>query len=520
MKKLKKAFPTLLWTIATIFEMILAAFISLTDLLPVNLLIAVILLLILIATLNGLLLLTPIGRNRKKYWKRIVGYVLSAALILGSLMGAFYLNRTRDAIESVTTQSNIVATLGVYTLADSSAETLKDLKGATVGFLETYDAERNDTALEKINKKAKGDILRQNEATIYDMPAALYAGDVDAIVLDEAFVTLFAESEMETNEAAEGEEAVSEETVATADYSDFEEKTKLLYEIQIYGDASENETSVSDKNVSKETFVVYISGSDTRNTKLTTSRSDVNILAEINPETHEIIMINTPRDYYIGNPAGGGAKDKLTHLGIYGIDNSMKGLSELYGVDVDYYVQINFNGFKELIDKLGGIEVESQYAFTSYIYGGTYSYTQGMNTLNADEALAFCRERMEVPGGDVTRGVHQMATIKAVIDKVTSSQTILTNYNGLMSGLEGTFTTSFTSDEISDLVKMQLEDNAKWNIHSFTVQGTGSKNTTYSAPSTYCYVMIPDDSLVEFAKGLLQKVSEGGTLSDEDVIYQ
>ena len=448
-----------------------------------------------------------------------MGYVLSVALIICSVAGVFYLNRTKAAIDNVTTQSNIVATMGVYTLAENEAEEIKDLSDATMGFLETYDAERNTTAVEEINKKSKGELLRVDKASVFEMAEALYSGDVDAIVLDEAFVTLLTDSEVELDEEAEGEE-VTEEVAAAPDYSDFNERTRLLYEVQIYGEADEEEASASDKDVSDETFVVYISGSDTRNTKLTTSRSDVNILAEINPVTHEIIMINTPRDYYIGNPAGGGAKDKLTHLGIYGIDNSMKGLSELYGIDVDYYVQVNFNGFKELINQLGGVDVESQYSFTSYIYGGTYSYTRGMNHLNADEALAFCRERMEVPGGDVTRGVHQMATIKAVIEKVTSSETLLTNYNGLMTGLEGTFTTSFTSDEISELVKKQLEDNVTWNIHSFTVQGTGSKNTTYSAPSTYCYVMIPDDGLVNFAKDLLQKVSSGETLTDEDVVYQ
>lgn len=515
MKKFKKNFPPVLWAIVSIFEMILVAFFALTDLLPLNLLVALVLLLLLVAVLNGLLLLTPVRKNRKNAWKRVTGYLLSSVLILTSIAGTFYLNRTKIAIDNVTQKSDIVATLGVYTLADGGASEITELADGTFGFLETYDAERNTTAIEEINKKSGGELTKENLATINDLPAALYAGDVDAIVLDEAFITLLTDSEAELTEEAEGTEAT-----AAGDYSDFEEKTQLVYEIPIYGEVVDEEEDTADKNLTNETFVVYISGSDTRNNKLTTSRSDVNIIAEVNPVTHEIIMINTPRDYYIGNPAGGGAKDKLTHLGIYGIDNSMRGLSDLYGVDVDYYVQINFNGFKELINQLGGITVESQYSFTSYIYGGTYSYTKGMNTLNADEALAFCRERYEVPGGDVTRGIHQMATIKAVINKVTSSETLLTNYNGLMTGLEGTFTTSFTSDEVSDLVKMQLEDNASWNIHSFSVQGTGDKNTTYSAPSTYCYVMNPDENLVNFAKDLLQRVSEGEVLTDEDVIYQ
>ena len=516
MKNFKNAFPPILWAVVTIAEMILVAFLALTDLLPLNLLVALILLLILIAVLNGLLLLTPVRKSGKDAWKRVVGYLLSSVLVLTSVAGVYYLNRTKSAIETVTTQSNIVATLGVYTLADNSAEDIKDLADKTFGFLETYDAQRNATAASEINEKSGGELTKENFSTLYELPAALYAGDVDAVVLDEAYASLFTETVVET-EVEEGEEAVD---VSVPNYSDFSEKTKLVYEVNIYGEVVEEDDEVGDKNVTNEPFIIYVSGSDTRSTKLTTSRSDVNILVEVNPTTHEIIMINTPRDYYIGNPAGGGTKDKLTHLGIYGIENSMKGLSDLYEVDADHYVQINFTGFEQLIDNLGGITVESLYSFTSTRYGGPFTYTTGMNTLSADAALAFCRDRFEVPGGDVTRGLHQMNVIKALVAKVTSSETILTNYNGLMSGLEGTFTTNFSSEEISDLVKMQLEDNIQWNIHSFSVQGTGGKETTYSTPSTACYVMLPDNNMVDFAKELLRKVAEGEILTDDDVVYQ
>ncbi len=517
MKNFKNAFPPILWAVVTIAEMILVAFLALTDLLPLNLLVALILLLILIAVLNGLLLLTPVRKNRKNAWKRVAGYLLSSVLVLTSVAGVYYLNRTKSAIDTVTTQSNIVATMGVYTLADNSAEDIKDLADKTFGFLETYDAERNATAASEINEKSGGELTKENFSSIYELAGALYAGDADAVVLDEAYVSLLTETEIEA-EAEEGEESV--EVATLPNYSDFGERTKLVYEVQIYGEASEEDEEVSDKNITGEPFIIYVSGSDTRSTKLTTSRSDVNIIVEVNPTTHEIIMINTPRDYYIGNPAGGGTKDKLTHLGIYGIENSMEGLSQLYDVDADHYVQINFTGFEQLIDNLGGITVESLYSFTSTRYGGPFTYTTGMNTLSADAALAFCRDRFEVPGGDVTRGLHQMNVIKALVAKVTSSETLLTNYDGLMSGLEGTFTTNFTSEEISDLVKMQLEDNIQWNIHSFSVQGTGGKETTYSTPSTACYVMLPDESMVSFAKELLQKVADGEILSDEDVVYQ
>jgi anionic cell wall polymer biosynthesis LytR-Cps2A-Psr (LCP) family protein len=197
----------------------------------------------------------------------------------------------------------------------------------------------------------------------------------------------------------------------------------------------------------------------------------------------------------------------------------MEALSQLYDIDVDYYVQINFNGFKKLIDAIGGITVESEYTFSSYIYGGTYHYTKGSNTLDGASALAFARERYEVPGGDETRGKHQMAVIQAVIDKVTSSSTILSNYSDIMTSLEGMFVTSFSSEEISSLVKMQLNDNASWNIHSFAVSGTGGKSTTYSAPTQKSYVMYPNEAMVSFAQSLVDAVENGESLTDESVVY-
>ena len=503
----KKNLSQIVWTVSVLCEIVLIGSVMYLDLLPTKLLIVAILILLLLSMLNGMLLLTRVRKRKgkKNTWKRTVGYVLSAVIVLCSVFGTGFIIRAKSALNKVTNTSDVVATLGVYVMADDTAEEIKDCADYSFGYLSTYSEERNQYAIDEINDKVNSEINAEVLDNIYTLAGALYDGDSQAIILDEAFVSVLTEVDDS-----------GEETESNTDYVNFESDTKLIYEINIYDTEEETETQ---KDVTKDTFVVYISGSDTRNTSLTTSRSDVNILAEINPTTHEVLLLNTPRDYYIPNPAGGGTNDKLTHCGIYGIDNSMEALSQLYDIDVDYYVQINFNGFKKLIDAIGGITVESEYTFSSYIYGGTYHYTKGSNTLDGASALAFARERYEVPGGDETRGKHQMAVIQAVIDKATSSSTILSNYSDIMTSLEGMFVTSFSSEEISSLVKMQLNDNASWNIHSFAVSGTGGKSTTYSMPTQKSYVMYPNEAMVSFAQSLVDAVENGESLTDESVVY-
>ena len=268
------------------------------------------------------------------------------------------------------------------------------------------------------------------------------------------------------------------------------------------------------RDVTTDPFIVYLSGSDARTSSLSTSRSDVNILVVVNPVDKQILLINTPRDYYVSNPAGNGAKDKLTHCGIYGTGCSMGALEGLYGVDIRYYAQINFTGVESLVDASGGIDVYSDEGFYA---GEIYWINEGMNHLDGEHALLFARDRYNVTGGDNGRGRHQMAVIQAVINKVTSGTTILENYAGILESIQGMFKTNVSSEEISQLVKMQLTDLASWNILSFAVTGTGGSDITYSMPGLFCYVMYPDEEMVAYGSELIQRVLDGDTLTSADL---
>ena len=269
--------------------------------------------------------------------------------------------------------------------------------------------------------------------------------------------------------------------------------------------------------ITKEPFVLYLSGVDNRGELTEKARSDVNILAVVNPTTKRVALINTPRDYYV-DLAGTDSKDKLTHAGLYGVETSMATLGNLYGIQVDHYIRIDFSGFISIIDAVGGVDVYSDQAFTSVGSPGYYdptTFAEGWNHLDGKSALAFARERHAFASGDIQRGINQMKVIDAMANKL-KSPTVLMSFSKLMDAVSNCFVTSLSQEQISALVRMQLGDLASWDIESCSVTGSSGKSSQcYSAKGQSLYVMKPDESSVSKAKELIASVLGGeGTVSD------
>ena len=276
-------------------------------------------------------------------------------------------------------------------------------------------------------------------------------------------------------------------------------------------------TGAEANKITKEPFVVYLSGVDNRGELTENARSDVNILAAVNPVTKRVALINTPRDYYV-DLAGTDSKDKLTHAGLYGVETSMATLGNLYGVNVDHYIRINFAGFISIIDALGGVDVYSDQAFTSVGSPGYYdptTFVEGWNHLDGKAALAFARERHAFASGDIQRAINQVKVIDAMLNKI-KSPALLMGFSKIMDAAADCFVTSFSQDQISALVRMQLSDFAEWDIESYTVTGTSSSSTKcYSAKGQKLYVMKPDDASVSKAREMIASVLGGeGTVAD------
>jgi LCP family protein required for cell wall assembly len=460
-----------------------------------------------------------VGRARQA--RRIIAIVLAVIFGFGSVMAASMAQELKTSVDKVTDNQTPSAMVGVYVLSDDAAQQIEDAADYNFGIMENYDTDNTSKALDSLKALFGKDAETTSVAGVAECAKALYDGDVDAALINEAYVSILSDYD---------------------EYSTFSTDTKLLYEIPVYSESDSSDesgdsvqavtssTSASDLNfdtlesdaaegvssITTEPFVMYISGSDTRSEILDTSRSDVNILMAVNPTTKQVLLINTPRDYYIDNPAGGGAKDKLTHCGIYGVDCSIEALENLYSTDVSYYMQINFTGFEQLIDSIGGITIYSPEDFTAS-QTSEYHFNEGENYVNGAEALAFARERYSFASGDRQRGENQMEVIRAVIDKVTSGTTVLTHYSDILSSLQDMMVTNMTADEISELVKMQLNDGASWDVEKYSVSGSDAHKTTYSMPNSTAYVMIPYEDDVAQATELLQKILSGEEITEEDV---
>ena len=270
-------------------------------------------------------------------------------------------------------------------------------------------------------------------------------------------------------------------------------------------------TGAEANKITKEPFVIYLSGVDTRGELTENARSDVNILAVVNPVTKRVALINTPRDYYV-DLAGTDSKDKLTHAGLYGVETSMATLGNLYGINVDHYIRINFAGFISIVDALGGVDVYSDQAFTSVGSPGYYdptTFVEGWNHLDGKAALAFARERHAFASGDIQRGINQMKVIDAMLNKI-KSPALLMGFSKIMDAASDCFVTDFSQEQISALVRMQLSDFADWDIQSYTVTGSSSTSTKcYSAKGQKLYVMKPDEAAVSKAKEMIASVLGG-----------
>lgn len=496
-------FAGIMLIIQLIAEIVLICMTVKTKMLPQKYIILVIIGLIFVEFI--VFSLIYVGQNRKKikgtaFFRRIIGTVLSTVMIFCCVLGTYALNRGMGTLNRVTDSKKVEEDkVAVYVMDNDSAQTIDDAKKYKFAYTKSYGYEDTKNAIEDINEKIHDEIDKKSYASAVEMVEALYSGETKAMILNRSYESVITDVE---------------------GYEDFSSRTRIIYEYtRTYevDNNSESEQKDNDIDVTEDAFIVYISGSDTRSKKLTKSRSDVNILAIVNPKNHQILLLNTSRDYYVEPSIAPGEKDKLTHCGLYGIDCSMDTLKNLYGLnEINYYGQINFTGLETLVDEIGGITINSDSAFQSTLYP-QYKFVKGENDVKGEKALAFARERYALGDGDNARGRHQMEIIKAVIEKMTSSTALLTNYSGIMDSLEGMISTDFASDDISSLINKQLSDGGTWDIKTFATEGEGASKKTYSMPTQRAYVCVPDESSVQQANQLIKKVMNGETISDDDL---
>lgn len=419
----------------------------------------------------------------------VTGKVISVLITIILIIGSYFLFKASGTISDISGGDYKLDNVVVAVLADDPAEGIEDAADYTFGVQYAMNGDQITQTVEAINSELGNgaEINTVEYNSLAEQAQALHDGEVDAIIYNEGYTGIL-------EEAFEG----------------YAQNTKVIYTHSI---KSQIENQSVDVEVQDEAFSVYISGIDVFGAIETNSRSDVNIIAVVNPKTHQILLVTTPRDYYVEIPGvSGGQKDKLTHAGIYGVDASMATLEELYDTELEFYARVNFTSLIEIVDALGGVDVESEYAFTTSSDSGmVINVEQGTNHFNGEEALAFSRERQNVPGGDNQRGKDQQAVITAMIKKMVSPA-ILTGANGILNSVSGNVETNMSQSQIQELIKTQLSEGASWNITSMAAEGTGDNQYCYSYSGSPLYVMQPDQASVDAIKEAITAVENGETL--------
>ena len=403
-------------------------------------------------------------------------------LVLSLLIGSGTMYAVKEMVD-LSTGLNSTSNYSEYEMsvvvpADSDVQDLKQLTNVLAPSGNDQD---NVQALMKNISQTQGHELTVDTASSYLAAyKSLTSGEAKAMVLNSVF----------------------EDTIRGED-PDYASKIKKIYTYKI---SKKIDTAIGKQDPNAEVFNIYVSGIDTYGPISSVSRSDVNIIMTVNRKTKKVLLTTTPRDAYVPIADGGlNQPDKLTHAGIYGVDASVHTLENLYGIDLNYYVRLNFTSFLKLIDLLGGIDIENDQEFT---VGNTH-YPIGNISLNSEQALTFVRERYSLNGGDNDRGKNQEKVIAAVIKKLTSTDA-LKNYNAILSGLQDSVQTDMSLETMMNLINTQLESGGSYNVTSQALTGTGNTGLpSHAMPEANLYMMEIDQNSLAAAKAAIQEVMEG-----------
>lgn len=428
---------------------------------------------------------------------KIICIIFALAISLGSCLGGYYMSKTGGLLSSMTNVAkHSKNTVSVVVKESSGMKNKNDLSGHSIGTL----ANINTTGSKKILKELtnSGISMEQKEfGSLTEMLESFYNGEVDSIVISES----------------------SRSQITDIDaYKDFDNNTRVVYQTSYKVENTDKANAVS--NITNTPFNVLISGSDTRGGFDENGRSDVIMVATVNPKTGTVLLTSVPRDFYVttacdaGDGCQEGALDKITHTGIHGTNTTKRTVEKLLGIEINYTFKVGFDTVTDLVDAIGGIDVTVApgYAVDSFLMIPSFSVHEGVNHLNGQQALAYSRERYAYTEGDRQRTKNQQQVLMGIVDKITSPA-IVTNYASIMDTLSDTFSTTMSSQEISDLIKYQLNKNPKWKMEQYMVNGTG--DTLMCAElGDAAYVMVPDQSTVTTAKNKINAVLAGKSADD------
>lgn len=397
------------------------------------------------------------------------------------LVGSGYILQVSGFLNDLKPQEYLSEQYFVIVKNDSKFQDITELDNRTVG---TFDEgiEIYQDAITKLNDVVHTHLKTIN--SIRSMTDNLLSNDLDAVYLSAVHQSIIDEED-----------------------SKFSENTRIIYtiDVKVKIDTSEIHPNL---NVTSSPFTIYISGNDAYGKLSDRGRSDVNMLVTVNPNTHKILLTSIPRDYYVQLHGTTGTRDKLTHAGMYGIQMSIDTIEDVFDINIDYYVKLNFSALEKIIDTIGGVDIYSEYEFVPWT-NRAITIPAGTTRMNGAMALAFARERHHYEDGDIQRIKNQQAVLTAIFEKISHSPVLLTKYSDILSTVTNHLETNFSKNEISELIKLQLDEMPSWQITQYNVDGTGLLAATYSMGEEQLFVMEPDLATIQTAHDKITAILEG-----------
>lgn len=466
---------------------------------------------VLAVILTGLYLLTK-WKKSPRILMRVINLALACALAILSCLMPIYKAKVSNVIKTNSEAEENYILMNLYVMSDSYKEAHADLFVDETSFtvkdddlenLKYYsdatfittmgiDQDNQRNALNEVKNLLDQQSLNViDKDSVTDAVAALYQNEAQVLILNQDYVSMVTDQEK---------------------YANFASDTRVLYTIRLTSDVS---VATSDSELTSKPFSIFFGGNDQEGELSLSGRTDVDMVVTVNPTSHQILISSFPRDSLVPNPALNNSPDKLTHLGLSGLQNSMTELSSLLGTPINNYVLINFTTFRTIIDALDGVDVDNPYAF-GFTFNSNVWFEQGNIHLDGDDALCYVRERYSLPDGDFGRTMHQQLVMKAIIAKLTSSA-VITKFDSLLTALKGTFLTNLTDSSIYALCQKQLEENTSWNVVNYHVLGTTGTSVCASSGSTPLSVVLPYANQISFIKSEIDKVEAGETITQQDL---
>ena len=374
---------------------------------------------------------------RRKYKALIITSIVSVIFIIIFCVGSYYINMVYSNIDNITEADRLVYTSYLIALKDTEFD-----NDSSVGMLDS----ENEIEWNVLARKLYSEEKLANSITDYtdynEMIRDLYNGDIDAIFVPGNYVTLFSNEEQ---------------------YQNISSETKVLYE---YSEEMDNQDLIlsSDKTFD-EPLTFLLMGVDSEKAGLNANAAfngDTLMLITFNPTTLTATMVSIPRDTYVPIACNNNRYAKINSSAAYGTSCVIDTVSNFLDVEIDYYVKINFKGVVELVDAIGGVEVDVEApTYNSDKYDGMMCEQNsdrhfgsslvciepGLQTLNGEQALAYARNRHMYIGGDLDRIRHQQQVVEAIASKALQFSSI-TDLQNILNAISSNIATNMDTNTI------------------------------------------------------------------------